>query len=115
MSGVLMVATIGMLAYAAYAVIWPVFDVIQGAQIELWAEAGLFGFGVLLGLGAALVRSRVPGGLAFALAALFGLQALAVHNAAHFDQSLWPQIGRAAVGVVLVSLAYVGSKESPTA
>ena len=112
MSGVLTVATVGMFVYAAYSVIWPIVDVMRGAQLELWAEAGVLCFGVLLGFSAVLVRLRVPGGLAFALAGLFGLQALAVHNAAHFNQGLGPQIGRAAVGLVLAALAYLNSKQS---
>jgi hypothetical protein len=106
----LTLATLGMFAYGAYSIVWPVVDIVRGAQLELWAEFGLMAFGLLLGLSAALVRTGLPGSLAFALAALLGLQALAVHNAAHLESGLAPQIGRAVLGVSLVALAYAGSE-----
>jgi hypothetical protein len=53
------------------------------------------------------VRVRLPGGLAFAIGALLGLQALAVHNAVHLDAGLAPQVGRAVLAAVLVALASV--------
>ena len=107
---VLTLATLGMFAYGAYSVAWPIVDLVQGARLELWAELGLVAFGLLLGLSAALVRVRLPGGLAFAAAALFGLQALAVHAAAHLESGLAQQIGRAILGTTLVLLAYAGGR-----
>ena len=53
----------------------------RGARLELWAELGLIVFGALLPLAAAFVRVRLPGGLALAIGAMLGLQALAVHDA----------------------------------
>ncbi len=74
----LTVASIGMFAYGAYSVVWAIVDLLRGARLELWAELGLMLFGLLLALSAAFVRVRLPGGLAFAIGALLGLQALAV-------------------------------------
>jgi len=104
----LTIAALGMFSYGMYEVVWAAVDLIRGARLELWAELGLIVFGLLLGLAAAFVRVRLPGGLAFAIGAMLGLQALAVHDAAHLDAGLTPQIGRAVLAVVLVSLAYVG-------
>ena len=52
-------------------------------------------FGGLLALAAAFVRVRLPGGLAFAIGAMLGLQALAVHDAAHLGGGIEPQLARA--------------------
>jgi len=105
----LTIAALGMLSYGAYEVVWAIVDVIRGARLELWAEFGLMLFGVLLVLAAAFVRVRLPGGLAFAIGSLLGLQALAVHNAAHVDAGLAPQVGRGILAAVLVVLAYAGT------
>jgi hypothetical protein len=107
-SMLLTVAALGMVSYGAYEVLWAIVDLVRGARLELWAELGLMLFGVLLALAAAFVRVRLPGGLAFAIGALLGLQALAVHNAVHVDHGLAPQIGRGILAVVLVGLAYSG-------
>ena len=105
----LSVAALGMFSYGAYEMAWAVLDLFRGARLELWAEVGLILFGLLLVLAAAFVRVRLPGGLAFAVGALFGLQALAVHDAVHLDGGLAPQIGRGAVAVSLVVLAFAGT------
>jgi hypothetical protein len=106
----LTLATLGMFAYGAYSFVWAVVDLFRGPRLELWAEGGLMVFGLLLILSAALVRVRVPGGLLFAIGAMLGLQALAVHNAAHLSGgSLTPQIARAIVGLALVACASVGT------
>ena len=84
---------------------WAVADLIRGARLELWAELGLIVFGSLLVLAAAFVRVRLPGGLAFALGAMLGLQALAVHDAVHLGTGVAPQIARGAIVLVLVALA----------
>jgi hypothetical protein len=59
------------------------------------------------------VRVRLPGGLAFALGAMLGLQALAVHDAVHLGGGIAPQIARGSVAVVLVALALSDARPSP--
>jgi fatty acid desaturase len=101
----LTLATLGIFAYGVYSVAWAVVDVIRGARLEIWADLGLMLFGLLLALSAAFVRVRLPGGLAFTVGAMLGLQALAVHNAVHLETGLSPQIGRAILSATLVALA----------
>ena len=105
----LTIAALGMCSYGLYSAAWAVVDLIRGARLELWAELGLVLFGLLLGLSAAFVRVRLPGGLAAAIGAMLGLQALAVHSAVHRDAGLAPQIGRGVLAIVLVALAYQGA------
>ncbi len=105
-------AAVGMLTYGLYSVGWAVVDLIRGAQLELWAELALMIFGGLLVLAAAFVRVRLPGGLAFAIGALLGLQALAVHNAVHIGTGLAPQAGRGLLALALVALAFSGARLS---
>jgi fatty acid desaturase len=104
----LTVSTLGMCAYGVYSVGWAVLDLLRGARLEPWAELGLIVFGTLLVLAAAFVRVRLPGGLAFAVGALLGLQALAVHDAVHLAAGATTEIVRAVVALVLVLMAYVG-------
>ena len=101
-------ATLGMFAYGAYSAAWAVVDVVRGARIELWAEALIVVFGLLLVLAAAFVRVRMPGGLAVAISAMLALQALAVHTAAHLESGLVPQIGRGVLAFFLVGSALAG-------
>ena len=108
----LTVASIGMFTYGGYSVAWAIVDLIRGARLELWAEAGLVLFGLLLMLSAALVRIRLPGGLAAAIGAMLGLQSLAVHNAVHVDTSVAPQVGRAVLALTLVFLAYASEERA---
>ena len=105
----LTIAALGMCTYGLYSAAWAVVDLIRGARLELWAELGLVLFGLLLGLSAAFVRVRLPGGLAAAIGAMLGLQALAVHNAVHLNAGLAPQIGRGVLAIVLVALAQQGA------
>jgi hypothetical protein len=102
---VLTIASLGMLAYGSYSAGWAIADLIRGAHLELWAELGLIFFGALLTLAAAFVRVRLPGGLAFAIGAMLGLQALAVHDAVHLGGGLLPQVARGAIAVVLIAIA----------
>ena len=102
-------AALGMFVYGIYSAAWAAVDLIRGARLELWAEAAIIFFGLLLALSAAFVRVRLPGGLALAIGGLFGLQALAVHTAAHLESGIAPQVGRAVLAVVLVVLSYAGS------
>jgi hypothetical protein len=107
-------AALGMFVYASYSITWAVVDVVRGARLELWAEMAVVAFGLLLALSAAFVRVRLPGGLAFAIGSMLGLQALAVHNAVHVGSGIAPQIVRAMVALVLVGLAYGGAMRGET-
>ena len=108
----LTVASLGMLVYGVYSVGWAALDLARGARLELWAELGLAAFGALLILAAAFVRVRLPGGLQFAIGALLGLQALAVHDAVHLGSGVAPQIVRASIAIVLVALALSDARPS---
>jgi hypothetical protein len=110
----LTLASLGMFLYGIYSVGWAVMDLIRGARLEFWAEIGLIVFGVLLMLASAFVRVRLPGGLAFALGALLGLQALAVHDGAHLDTGVVPQIVQGVLALVLVLTAWFSAPTSPT-
>src|ERR1700704_1993508 len=101
----LTIASVGMLLYGIYTVGWAAADLIRGARLELWAELGGMAFGALLMLAAAFVRVRLPGGLAFAIGAMLGLQALAVHDAAHLGGGVAPQLVRGAIALTLITLA----------
>jgi hypothetical protein len=101
-------AALGMCGYGLYSIGWAAADLVRGARLELWAELGLMLFGALLVLAAAFVRVRLPGGLAFAIGAMLGLQALAVHSAAHLAGGIAPQIVRGAIAIVLVAMALAG-------
>ena len=107
----LTVASIGMFVYGAYSILWAIVDLLRGARLELWAELGLMLFGLLLTLSAAFVRVRLPGGLAFAIGALLGLQALAVD----VDGGVTPRmIVRGVAALALVGLAWAGGRASRT-
>ena len=99
--------------YGLYSVVWAAVDLVRGPQLELWAELGLMAFGALLVLAAAFVRVRLPGGLAFAIGAMLGLQALAVHDAVHLGGGVAPQMVRAAIAIVLVALGLTEPRPSP--
>ena len=109
----LTIASLGLLSYGLYSVGWAVADLIGGARLELWAELGLMAFGALLALAAAFVRVRLPGGLAFAIGAMLGLQALAVHDAVHLGSGIAPQVVRASIAIVLVAMALSDVRPSP--
>ena len=98
-----------MFAYGIYSAGWAAVDLMRGARLELWAELGLILFGVLLSLAAAFVRVRLPGGLAFAVGAMLGLQALAVHDAVHLGTGVRPQLAAGVFSLAVVGLAYAGS------
>ena len=104
----LTLATLGMFAYGAYSLAWALADLVRGARIELWADLGVAAFGLLLAFAAALVRVRMPGGLAVAIGAMLALQALAVHTAAHQESGLIPQVARAFLAFFLVGSAVAG-------
>src|SRR5258708_9453521 len=106
-------AALGMFSYGVYSVAWAAADLIRGARLELWAELGSMAFGALLMLAAAFVRVRLPGGLAFAIGAMLGLQALAVHDASHLGGGVAPQVVRASIAIVLVAMALSDARPSP--
>jgi hypothetical protein len=112
-------ATLGMLLWGLYSAAWAAVDVVRGARLEWWAEAGQVVFGLLLTFASALVRVRWPGGLALAVGGLLGLQSLAVHSAVHVDFGVVPQAVQGAFGVALVVLALLApvsprSEDRPT-
>jgi hypothetical protein len=106
-------AALGMFLYGIYSVGWAAMDLIRGARLELWAELGLLAFGALLMLASAFVRVRLPGGLAFAIGAMLGLQALAVHDAVHLGGDVSDQIVRGSIAIVLIALALSDAPPSP--
>jgi hypothetical protein len=112
----LTLAALGMAGYGLYSVAWAAFDLVRGAHLELWADLGLILFGLLLVLSAAFVRVLLPGGLAFALGSLLGLQALAIHNAAHLTGrvALTPQISRGLFSALLLGIAWSGARRPHT-
>jgi hypothetical protein len=103
-------AALGMFSYGMYSITWAVADLARGARLELWAELGQIAFGALLVLAAAFVRVRLPGGVAFAMGAMLGLQALAVHDAVHLGTGVVPQIASGIMAMTLAWLAYVGTR-----
>jgi hypothetical protein len=108
----LIFATLATSLCGLYSVAWAVIDVWHGARLEIWAELALMFFGALLTFSSALLRARVPGGLAFSLGAWLGLQALAVHNAVHLDTGIAAQVGQAGLAAVLLGTAWLGTNRS---
>lgn len=108
----LTLATLGMAGYGLWATAGAVADLVGTRVLEVWANLAAFGFGLILLLGAALVRVRMPGGLALAIGALLGLQALALHAAAHYagTNTLAWHLARAAFAGTLVLFAVLGSR-----
>ena len=106
----LTVATLGMAGYGLYSLGAGLVDLFGASQLELLANVGAIGLGAMLVLAGLFVRVGVPGSLALALAAIFGLQALALHNAGHLYGQVVPepQIARALFATLLVGLAYFG-------
>ena len=105
-------AALGMFSYGVYSIGWAVVDLVGGARLEIWAEGGIALFGLLLALSAAFVRVQLPGGLALAVGAMLGLQALAVHTAAHLGSGVAPQVVRAVIAVALAACGYTGRASS---
>jgi len=108
----LTVATLGMAIYGVYSVVAGVIDLVVRSRMQALADLGLVAFGLLLVLAAAFVRVLMPGGLALAIGALLGLQALAVHGDMHVAGALapGPQLVRVAIAIGLVGLAYFGGR-----
>ena len=106
-------AMLGMTGYGLYSLGAGFAGLFGDPQLELLANLGSIVLGAMLMLAGLLVRVGLPGSLALALAALFGLQSLALHNAAHLygRVSPEPQIARALFAALLVALAYFGRVE----
>jgi hypothetical protein len=111
-------ATLGMAAYAIFSIGSGLLGLLGAlpVQLEPFANLGLIVLGILLLLASAFVRVQFPGGVALALGALLGLQALALHNDAHSygGVTLVPQVGRGAFAAALALLAYFGSRAAPS-
>jgi hypothetical protein len=112
-------AALGMAGYGAYEAAVGVLDLIGigGHHLEVVADVGAILFGTLLVLAAAFVRVRLPGGLALAIGAVLGLQALAIHRTAHVAGvvTLAPQLARGAFAALLVALAHLsGPEQTPS-
>jgi hypothetical protein len=105
-------ATLGMAMYGVYSVVAGLLDLILHSRLEVLADLGVVLFGLVLLLAAAFVRVLIPGGLALAIGALLGLQALSIHNDVHVAGSLAlaPQLVRGAYALVLIVLAYLGGR-----
>ena len=106
-------ATLGMTCYGLYSLGTGLADLFGASRLELLPNLGLILLGAMLVLAGLLIRVGLPGSLALALAALFGLQSLALHNAAHLYGQIAPepQIARALFATVLVALAYFGRSD----
>lgn len=99
-----------MAGYGLYSLLAGLGDLFGASRLEWQANLALIVFGAMLMLAGLLVRVRMPGSLALSLAALFGLQSLALHNASHLYGQVAPepQIARALFAALLIGLAYFG-------
>jgi len=107
-------ATLGMTGYGLYSLGAALVDLLGPSQLAWTANLIAIVLGAMLVVAAVLVRVGLPGGLALALTALFGLQSLSLHSAARLYGQVAPepQIARALFGALLVWLAYFGAMES---
>jgi hypothetical protein len=107
-------ATLGMTGYGLYSLGAALVDLLGPSQLAWAANLIAIALGAMLVVAAVLVRVGLPGGLALALTALFGLQSLSLHSAARLYGQVVPepQIARALFGALLVGLAYFGAMES---
>ena len=107
-------ATLGMAGYGLYALGAGLVDLFGDSRLELIANVGSIVLGAMLLVAGLFVRVGMPGSLALALAALFGLQSLALHDAGHLYGQIAPepQIARALFAAFLVGLAYFGRVEA---
>jgi hypothetical protein len=106
-------ATLGMTGYGLYSLGAAFVDLVGPSQLAWTANLIAIVLGAMLVVAAVLVRLGVPGGLALALTALFGLQSLSLHSAVRLygQVASEPQIARALFGALLVGLAYFGTVE----
>jgi hypothetical protein len=104
-------AALGMAIYGVYSAGLGLAGLVGVVGLDWWADLALVALGFLLLLSSALVRVRMPGGLALALGGLLALQALSLHNDMHFYREILivPQLVRGVVAAALVGLAYFGA------
>jgi hypothetical protein len=105
-------ATLGLAAYGIYSAGLGLVDLFKSPGLDWWADLALIVLGLVLFLSSALVRVRVPGGLALAVGGMLALQALSLHNDLHFygDILVAPQVARGLVAGGLAALAFVGDR-----
>ena len=110
----LTMATLGMTGYGLYSLSVGLVDLFGASRLEWLANLSSMLLGAMLILAGVFVRVGLPGGVALALAALFGLQSLSLHNAGHLYGQIAPepQIARALFATLLVGLAYFGKGEA---
>jgi hypothetical protein len=103
-------ASLGMAIYGLQSCVSGVVDLVGTTELEVYVSAGRILLGLVLVLAAAFVRLVFPGGLALAVSALLGLQALAIHASStlYGEVPLAPQAVRAVIALTLVALAYFG-------
>ncbi len=106
-------ATLGLAGYGLYSAVYGAVDLFRPESLEIWADLTLIVFGLVLTVSAAFVRVLIPGGLALAIGALLGLEAIALHNSAHFYGRVLPLplVVQGAFSASLVLLAYVGERQ----
>jgi hypothetical protein len=109
---VLTLATLGLVGYALWDAARAAAGLMGPRGVEIWANLATIVLAVILLVSAALVRVRMPGGLALAIGALLGLQAFALNAAAgvYGTIALAPQIGRAVFAALVVLLALFGGR-----
>ena len=105
-------ATLGMAAYGLYSLGSGLLDLLWASELALLPNLSAIFLGAMLIFAGVFTRVGLPGSLALALAALFGLQSLALHNAVRLYGQVAPepQVARALLGAALVALAYIGGK-----
>jgi hypothetical protein len=110
----LSVAVLGLAVYGVYSAGLGLVDFFGVYGLDWWADAALLALGLVLVLGAAFVRLLIPGAFALAAGALLGLQALSLHNDAHFYGRVlvFPQVVRGVMAAGLLLLAYTGARQS---
>jgi len=108
----LTLATLGMVGYGLWSAAAGTADLVVRRAAGVPTDLGLILLGIVLLVAAALVRVRMPGGLALALGAMLGLQALSLHAAARVygEVTLAPQVGRGVFAALLLLLAVAGSR-----
>jgi hypothetical protein len=107
-------ATLGMAIYGGYSIVWGLIDLFFRSRVGFWADLALIAFGVILIVAAAFVRVLIPGGLALAIGALLGLQALSIHTDVHVAGRvvLVLQAVRGGFAVLMVGLALEGGRRA---
>lgn len=100
-----------MIGYGLYSLGAALVDLFGPSQLTWIANLIAIALGAMLVVAGVCIRVGLPGSLALALTALFGLQSLSLHSAARLYGHVAPepQIARALVGALLVGLAYFGT------